>query len=44
MILNPASTHFDAADGSALITYTDTPNGATTVVSLSNNPSAVTSD
>lgn len=44
IILNPGSAHFDQADGSALIEYSDYSNAAATVASLSNNPSAVTSD
>lgn len=44
MIINPGSAHFDIADGSALVTYADYPNAATTVASLTNNPSVVTSD
>ena len=44
-ILNPGSTHFDAATGAsgyALIDYADYPAPATLVVDLDNNPAVVT--
>jgi hypothetical protein len=46
MIINPGSTHFDAGEATSpvLIDYSDYPNGATAVDSLSNNPAAVTDD
>lgn len=43
-IFNPGSLHFDAdagASGYALINYSDYPNAATTISSLSNDPAKV---
>lgn len=44
IILNPGTAHFDVADGSALIEYGDYNSPGSAVSSISNNPSAVTSD
>lgn len=44
IILNPGSAHFDQADGSALIEYSDYSAPSATVASLDNDPAAVTSD